>query len=190
MECSLATAEADAMSADPKLFRAGMSRVVGAVHVVAVRNGDQIAGVTITACCSVSDSPSSLLICLNRKGRVASMLNRGALLSVNTLRSGQEEIAKAFAGQRQLSMAERFSHGDWRTNDLGGAPFLADGLATFFCRVLSVSEAATHRIVVNEVLDVQTGSAFHAGALVYGARQYRSVSLAPLGAMSLWSNCF
>ena len=160
---------------DPTLFREGMSLVTSAVHIVTVRTADRTAGVTATAMCALSDRPSSLLVCLHRQGRVGSMLRAGLPMAINTLGGGHDAVADVFAGRGRLQMAERFGHGEWRDDGVR-APFLADSLATFFCRISDVVPAATHLVVVGRVTDLKINAAPR--ALIYGARRYRSLDLA------------
>jgi flavin reductase len=151
-----------------------MSRVAAAVHIVAVRDDDVMAGVTATAVCSLTDSPSSLLVCLHREGRVGCLMRPGISMSVNTLRAGQHGLADVFAGRGRVPMEERFRHGTWQTLP-GEAPVLMDGIASFMCSVGNVSEAGSHYIVIGHVTDIRTTDAQE--ALLYGARKYRTLPL-------------
>jgi flavin reductase len=159
---------------EAELFREGMARVAAAVHIVTAIDGGAVAGVTATAVCSVSDTPPTLLVCLNRKGRLHAMLQRGSAIAVNTLKAGQEQLAGLFAGQGAVPMDERFNCGIWqqRPNE---APTLLDCVVNFRCRVEDITQAGSHSIVICRVVDVQTGKAPE--GLVYGARRYASVSL-------------
>ncbi|MPT25288.1 MAG: flavin reductase, partial [Starkeya sp.] len=49
------------------LYREAMSRLVAAVHVITTHGAEGRAGFTATAVASVSDSPPTLLVCLNRR---------------------------------------------------------------------------------------------------------------------------
>lgn len=51
---------------DKATFRNGMSRLGSAVNVVTTRYDDKRYGFTASAVCSVSDTPATLLVCLNR----------------------------------------------------------------------------------------------------------------------------
>src|SRR5690242_9975305 len=55
-------------------FREGMSRVAGAVHVVTTEGPSGRAGFTATAMTPVTDSPASLLVCVNTASRSAQAL--------------------------------------------------------------------------------------------------------------------
>ena len=51
---------------DQSTFRNGMSRLGAAVSVVTTDTADQRYGFTASAVCSVSDTPPTLLVCINR----------------------------------------------------------------------------------------------------------------------------
>jgi hypothetical protein len=52
---------------EPAVFREAMSRLGAAVHVVTTAGPGGKAGTTVTAVCSVSDAPPTLLMCLNQR---------------------------------------------------------------------------------------------------------------------------
>ena len=88
-----------AKSVDPKLFREAMSRLGAAVHVITTDGPAGKTGFTATAVCSVSDAPSTLLVCLNRGSSSSPILRGNGVFCVNTLRAGEEIIADTFADE-------------------------------------------------------------------------------------------
>src|SRR5262245_47289798 len=99
-------------SVDPVAFREGMSRPGAAVHVVTSAGPAGRTGFTATAVASVSDTPPTLLVCLNRRSNSAPVLSANRVFCVNTLRAGEEDFADRFAG-RTGSRDERFASGEW-----------------------------------------------------------------------------
>ena len=65
-----AAAEPGAPLAEPAVFREAMSRLGAAVHIVTTSGKAGRAGFTATAVASVSDSPPTVLVCLNRKSQI------------------------------------------------------------------------------------------------------------------------
>jgi flavin reductase len=94
-------------------FREAMSRIGAAVHVVTTDGALGRAGATMTAVTSVSDAPPTLLVCINRTGRLAAVLRGNGVFCVNTLVAGQEGLADVFAGRGGLDHEARFGHGGW-----------------------------------------------------------------------------
>lgn len=153
-------------------FREGMAVVVAAVHVVTAAGPDGDAGITATAVCSVSDSPPSLLVCLNRNSYAHSVIRGTRALAVNTLAEHQRHLASVFAGQGGRSMPDRFDFGTW-TRGGTGAPLLAGSVASFDCQVFSSNTVGTHEIFVCHVLEVVRSTSGR--GLGYAGRRYFGV---------------
>lgn len=161
-----------APSAEPQVFRDAMSRVAGAVHLIATDGPGGKGGLTATAVTSVSDAPPTLLVCLNRSSRTAAIVRANGAFSVSTLGAGQQELANVFAGRTPARGEHRFEHGKWLVDALG-QPCLADALVGFSCRVEEIKPVASHLVVIGAILDIRLGAA-HAG-LVYTRRAFHAV---------------
>ena len=167
-----ATAEPGAPVAEPGVFREAMSRLGAAVHIVTTAGAAGRAGFTATAVASVSDSPPTVLVCLNRKSQITPIMRDNKVFCVNTLASSEEELANVFAGRTGVFMAERFMRGDWITLETG-APALTNAIAALDCRVLEMKSVGTHDIYFGEVAAIRLANAEK--ALVYHARAYKHV---------------
>ena len=55
---------------DSAHFREAMSRIVTAVHILTTDGAAGRLGATVSAVCSVTDDPCSILVCVNRASRV------------------------------------------------------------------------------------------------------------------------
>lgn len=152
------------------LFREAMSRIAAAVHVVTTAGPFGRAGATMTAVTSVSDAPPTVLVCINRTGRLNTVLRGNDVFCVNTLVTGEEDLASVFAGRGGLDHEARFQHGAWRVGDLG-TPVLDGARAALECRVTEVSEVGSHTVVFGRVEAVHLGRA--RSALLYVDRGYR-----------------
>lgn len=157
------------LSPDGLAFREAMSRVAGAVHVVATDGPAGRGGLTATAVTSVSDAPPSLLVCINASSRSAKLLRENGVFSVNTLAVHHLELARHFS-RSGLSMEERFAQGRWTTGP-GGAPLLAGALASFAMKIVDIRQVGSHFVVVGEVLAARAGADDE--PLVYHRRGYR-----------------
>ncbi len=163
---------AHAPDAGQQLFRDAMSRVAGAVHLIATDGPGGKGGLTATAVTSVSDAPPTLLVCLNKSSRTAAVVRENGAFSVNTLGAGQQELANVFAGRTPARGAQRFEHGKWLADALG-QPCLADALVGFSCEVEEIKPVASHLVVIGTIRDIRLGTA-HAG-LVYTRRAFHAV---------------
>ena len=161
-------------------FREAMSRVGGAVHVVTTAGALGRAGATMTAVTSVSDDPPTVLVCINRTGRLAAVLRGNGVFCVNTLVAGHEGLADVFAGRGGLDHEARFGHGRWLGGDLG-TPILDGARVSLECRVAELREIGSHTVVFGRVEAVHLGAA--TDPLIWVDRGYRVVegAHAPVG---------
>jgi flavin reductase len=157
---------------DPAIFRDAMARLGAAVHVVTTAGPGGRTGFTATAVCSVSDTPPTLLVCLNRRSRGTPVLRENGVFVINTLGAHDEAIADVFAGRNGAVAEERFRVGEWMTLSTG-APVLRSAVVAFDCRITEVRTVATHNIFFAVIEAIHMGQA--GPALVYHERAYKRV---------------
>ncbi len=151
-------------------FRSAMARLGAAVNVITSEGPGGRAGFTASAVCSVTDSPPTLLVCLNRSASVHAAFAANQVLCVNTLSHDDEHLSTIFGGT--TSMEERFASGDWSTLETG-APVLAGAIVSFDCVVTQTLSAGTHDIMICDVVALREGDA--TAGLVYFGRRYHRV---------------
>lgn len=157
---------------DSVVYREAMSHFAGAVHVVTTDGTHGRRGVTVTAACSVSDNPPTLLVCLNRNNPANCLFEQNGVFTLNTLSAAQQPLAVAFSGKDHLTQDQRFALGSWETIDTG-APVLVGAMATFECRLIEAKDVATHRVLFGEVTAIKTGA--NLSPLVYLNRGYHTI---------------
>jgi cob(II)yrinic acid a,c-diamide reductase len=157
---------------DPGLYRDAMSRFAGHVQLVTTAMGEARRGVTITAACSVSDSPATVLVCLNNSNPKNEIFFQSGCFALNTLGSHHQSVADAFSGRMPLENEERFSVAKFETF-VTGAPILSDSLASFDCRVTEIKEMSTHHVIFGEVVAVRFNET--RSALLYMNRDYHTL---------------
>ncbi|EJK81931.1 conserved protein of DIM6/NTAB family [Rhizobium sp. AP16] len=162
----------DRQSMGPALYRDAMSRYAGHVQLVTTALGSERRGVTITAACSVSDNPATVLICLNNSNVKNEIFFKSGVFALNALGAHHQGLADAFSGKTGLTNDERFAAGTFETL-VTGAPVLADALAAFDCRVTEIKEASTHNIIFGEVMAVRFSEI--KPALLYMNRDYHTL---------------
>ena len=148
-------------------FRNGMSRLGSAVNVVTTISGGKRYGFTASAVCSISDTPPTLLVCINRASSCFHAFENTRHFCVNTLMPGQEDISDVFGGRTPTE--DRFAFGDWRVG-LTGAPVLANASVSFDCEASNAVDEATHRIIFGRVVDVHENE--KQATLLYCKRRY------------------
>ncbi len=87
--------------ADKQSFRDAMAQVGAAVNVITTDGPAGRAGFTASAVCSVTDTPPTLLVCLNRSASVWPTFRQHQALCVNTLAAGQESLSTSLAVKRR-----------------------------------------------------------------------------------------
>jgi flavin reductase (DIM6/NTAB) family NADH-FMN oxidoreductase RutF len=148
-----------------------MRSLVGSVTVVALQDVEgAVAGLTVTAVCSLSAEPPSLLVCVNKTLPIAIGLKLNAEFSVNVLAHDQIDVAQAFGGQKGLRGAGRFAHGAWVRSERD-VPLLVGAIAAFECVVVKMMDYATHHIVIGRAIDVHLRKT-PGRALLYGDGKY------------------
>lgn len=148
-----------------------MAHFAGAVHVVTTDGKVGRRGTTVIAACSVSDNPPTILVCLNRENPRNNVYAENGVFALNTLASGQREVADAFSGLTALSQDERFALGRWDRLSTT-APSLQGALATFDCEIVETADMATHRVLFGKVTGLRIGD--NLTPLIYYNRAYRN----------------
>jgi cob(II)yrinic acid a,c-diamide reductase len=157
---------------DATIYRDAMSRFAGAVHVVTTDGAAGRRGVTVSAACSVSDNPPTLLVCLNLGNAHNMAFDKNGVFVLNTLGAVHQSLAVAFSGKDHLTQDERFAFASWEANDTG-APVLVGALASFECRIIDAKDVATHRVLFGEVTAIRTCD--DVSPLVYHHRGYHTI---------------
>jgi flavin reductase len=166
---AMTVSSTDVASVSADSFRHAMAQFIGSVHIVTTTGQQGDGGITVTAVSSVSDSPPTLLVCLNRKCRAHDLVLDSGVLAINTLAAEHRELADIFAGRGDVPMAERFGAGSWKRLRTG-SPILETSVVSLDCRVASSHNVGTHRVFFCTVLDI--ASAPTASALLYGNRKF------------------
>jgi len=137
---------------DRESYRTLMRHQAGAVTVIAAGRGTERQGLTATAVASLSDSPPTILVCVQRTSGAHAVIAAERFFSVNLLSRGQKDLAERFAGRHGVSGSARFEPGIWTTL-VSGAPVLKDALASLDCELIDQHGFTTHSIFIGRVLD-------------------------------------
>lgn len=151
-------------------FKNAMALLTSAVNVITTKGDSGAHGFTASAVCSVTDSPPTLLVCMNHSSRSHDHFIDNKTLSVNVLGAHHEPISNAFASP--LGSDERFAHGSW-TQLTTGAPILEDALVSFDCEIEQIQKVGTHSIFMCRVIAINQSA--QSESLVYFNRAYHQV---------------
>lgn len=168
-----AIAAANGGLVDKQTYRDGMARLAAAVNIITSIGEEGICGFTASAVCSVTDTPPTLLVCVNRAAQSYPTLIASQVLCVNTVGPALEAAAMRFAGGEK-SMKARFDGLGW-SPAVTGAPMLDGAAVAFDCRIVSSSEVGTHTVFFCEVVAIrQEGEAAN---LVYFERGFHPIGV-------------
>ncbi|WP_183621101.1 flavin reductase [Psychrobacter luti] len=155
-------------------FRDAMSLLTTAVNVVTTKGSSGAHGFTASAVCSVTDTPPTLLVCMNQTSRSHVHFLENKTLSVNVLGAQHEPVSNAFASK--LCSEERFQQGSW-TDLVTGAPVLEDALVSFDCEIEDIQQVGTHSVFMCRVVAIKRSEQRDGAdeSLVYFNRAYHQV---------------
>ncbi|MDY6523286.1 flavin reductase [Acinetobacter faecalis] len=152
-------------------FRNAMSLLTTAVNVVTTEGASGLHGFTASAVCSVTDTPPTLLVCMNQASRSHAHFIENKTLCVNVLGTQHEQISNAFASSK-LSSEDRFKLGAWTTLETS-SPVLEDALVSFDCEIEQIQEVGTHSVFMCRVVAIKQSQ--QDKSLVYFNRAYNQV---------------
>lgn len=126
-------------------------RLTSGVYVVGVADGDRRDGFTAAWITQASFEPLLLAVSVNRENASYPILRSGRGFTVNVLRRGQLDLARAF-GTRSGRDQEKLAGVRWHAGR-HGAPILDDALAYFECELGETLPAGDHELVLGRVVD-------------------------------------
>jgi flavin reductase len=156
-------------------FRNAMSLLTGAVNVVTTAGVSGRYGFTASSVCSISDTPATLLVCMNKAASSHIHFIENKILTVNVLGAHHQHLSQAFSSK--MSPEERFGYADW-TQLKTGAPVLEDALVSFDCQIEQIHEVGTHTIFICRIVAIQQSQRDQ--GLVYFNRSYHHVGQAKI----------
>jgi flavin reductase (NADH) len=157
-----------------RAFRAAMANLSAAVNVLSTDGPRGRAGMTVSAACSVTDTPPTMLVCVNRSSGSHDTVVANGRVSLNVLGTDQEALAMHFAGATNVPTFARFGEGSWDF-DTYGVPVLRDAVAAIVGRIVATRTLGSHTVAFIEVDAVTAGE--RTGALVYFRRRFHNLGV-------------
>ncbi|MBS4083896.1 MAG: flavin reductase family protein [Rhizobiales bacterium] len=145
------------------MFKQSMRFLAGGVCILATNNDGDWNGLTITAVCSLTIDPPSLVACVNRNTGTHGIMCRTKRVSINVLSYDQTDIAELFSSSA-VRGPQRFDKDKW-TEMASGVPVLLGALAVMDCEVVQQTSVGQHSVffceVKNVVLQPDRGALVH-----------------------------
>lgn len=156
-------------------FRDAMASLSAAVNIVTTEGEAGRCGITATAVCSVTDTPPSVMVCLNANSAMNPVFQGNGKLCINVLNHEQELMARHFAGMTGMAMEERFSLSCWQKGLLG-QPLLKGSLASLEGEISQVQTIGTHLVYLVAIKNIVLAEEGH--GLIYFKRRFHPVMMA------------
>jgi len=137
-------------------FIAAMRRAAATVTVVTTAGPEGRLGLTVSAMCSVSADPPSLLVGIHGGSPVAAAIVCNRCFAVNLLDASQREISEIFAGGATEARRDHLASTAWR-GLATGAPALDAAVSIFDCRLAARHIFGTHHLFIGLVVAVDYG---------------------------------
>ena len=153
---------------DAEAFKAAMRVLASGVVMVTARRDDQLYGLTISACCSISASPPRVLISLAQTASCLSAVLDTGLFGLSILRAGQRPLAELGAVPGGPKEVDAFSE----SRD-GSVTMIAGALAHLDCSVDQTFTISDHVLVIGNVEHAVTADDLdEPGPLLYFNRTF------------------
>lgn len=156
-----------------KRFREAMATLAAAVNVITTDGPRGRCGITASAVCSVTDTPPTMLVCINRASHAHDVLRENQNVCINVLGARGQELARVFAGMTGCTMEERFARCAWAPGALD-VPVLADAVARLEGRVCESKEVGSHSVFFVRIAHIALRA--EADSLVYFRRRFHALS--------------
>lgn len=155
-------------------MKLGMRRLASGVCVLSTSlPNNQRFAMTVSSVTSVSDSPASLLVCINQQiSQQGHLATKGSQFAINVLSVDHKDVSNLCAGREPGR--DRFEVGDWQEDDTG-LPVLGDAEAVFICQTDHVTTYGTHKIVIGAIHKVILNGA-EVNPLLYADGSYGAFS--------------
>ncbi len=158
-------------SLDTTTFRQTIAQFPTGVSIVAAEVAGEIHGMTANSLASLSLNPMLMLICVDRRAKMAEFMQQAQGFSINVLREDQETLSTYFAGGWKQATPPSFKFVEWT-----GGPLLEGCLAAIGCRIQKLIEAGDHWIVIGEIVALHLGVEPHSPLIFHGG-MYRKIDL-------------
>ena len=154
-------------------FRKALGHFTTGVTVVTVeREPGKIHGMTANSFTAVSLDPMLILVCVDKRAKMLSLIEKRKRFGISVLKAGQEAISEYFAKGEQSAEAEERMSIRYRWTP-GGIPVIENTMLQLSCQLVASHMAGDHTIFVGEVeyAEIREGE-----PLLYFRGEYRKVA--------------
>jgi flavin reductase (NADH) len=154
-------------------FRDAMACLPAAVNVITTDGPSGRCGLTASAVCSVTDSPPTMLVCINQTSYVHDVLRENRSVCINVLAGEYQELARDFAGMTSCGMDERFARHAWKPGR-SDVPVLSHAIANLEGTIVELKSVGSHSVMFVQIDDITVRT--DGDGLIYFARQFHRLA--------------
>ena len=121
------------------------------VHVVTVRSGDKINGMTAAWTMQVSFKPAMIAVAIAPARYTHDLIKKSGYFCINTLPKEAEDVARHF-GFKSGRKADKFKGISYK-NALKGSPVLDSACIYLECKVAYIYEVGDHSLFIGSIVD-------------------------------------
>jgi flavin reductase (NADH) len=163
---------ADTLTPQQLAFRNAMAHLPAAVCIITTDGAAGRCGITASAVCSVTDSPPTVLVCLNQRSAMHDVFKENGQLCINVLSGEHEQQAMHFSGATKMPMAERFTLDGWGQG-ASSQPVLSDALVTLQGHIKDFKAVGSHSVFFVELNNIEVSE--ECDSLIYFNRLFHTV---------------
>jgi len=152
-------------------FKSALSRWASGVSVVTTRDQGLCYGLTVSSFSSLSLDPPLVLVCIDNRNRLTSMVESSGTFCVSILERQQEEASNYFASRGREPVEEITAVPCSLLDD--GVPAVGGALAHLSCDLHEAVAGGDHTILIGRVKRISVGEGV---PLLYYARAYRGLT--------------
>ncbi|MHC5226380.1 flavin reductase [Ignatzschineria sp. LJL83] len=130
-----------------KIFRDAMATLGAGVNIITTDGIGGKCGLTATAVVSITDSPPTMLVSINRNSATNDTFKANTKLAINILNADQQLAAEYFGGMHPVSMEDRFAKFDFAIGK-SGLPILKEAIANLEGSISATHEVGTHTLFI------------------------------------------
>lgn len=135
------------ISAD--VFKQSMRLLAGGVCIASSAKDGERLGLTMTAVCSLTLEPPTLIVCVNRDAGAHDMMRTTKRICINFLSTEHVELAELFSSA-SFKGSGRFDPAKW-TDMASGVPALNGALAALDCEIIQEMAVGQHSVFICEI---------------------------------------
>lgn len=157
---------------DKDLFKNIMSQGSALVYVVTTNGEAGKYGLTINTLSSVTDNPSMILFCVNKKSSIYNSIEKNKFICVNFLSYKQQDLAHEFSGNINYNREDRFKKNNFNLTE-NNQIYFKDSLAFLEGDVEDEIVKGTHSVFFVRVMNGMILR--YDNPLIYWNRSFRNL---------------